>query len=618
MKSNRVPLRALLVLGLCAVVATGCRKKDEVGPPVKAEVGILAMPAPVLGFASLKSLDGLTKALGEVVDQFQPNLGAMLAGQVPALLQAKVLGLTSLSFLDLTKPVRVVMLDYQKFQNPLLLVVSHRGADALNGGLPQTKQKGAPDNEWKYGGPGGQEVFVNRLGDDLVVFSFHAGSFTAAKPFLQELRRYPGQEILDIHVAGTNLNSLAETQIRKARDQIAQMAEGQPEATPIGKVVQKELDLLSDLLKQMEAGRLVLRWDGSELALEGSVKTTGDGALARLAADMKTRKMELYRRMPGEATLLIASNLDPKAFSSLSDMARDFWVQSLQLTDEEKQQTLDLWNRMVAMQGGDAAFYVGRDGDFPFRVVSATAYENGTSAREVVLGLYRILFQKTGALIEKYGGPQLKDLGPLDWSSMQALLKSLEPQLRTAGFEASLQEVAQGDLKGDRVEFRIDYARMPGAADRPEVQQAARMIGNRLDGALVFGPKEMYFAMGKDSMATIQEVAQGKPQEGNVLEPLVQKAGYPVAVGAWVSLVDLLRLVAVFEPSLLEQIPGLATAKPGPGIALLAGAPGDRIIAGRLQVPVSAVAGLTRSQDARPPVSPAAPAGSAAPVAPAP
>ena len=607
MKAIRFPVRALLVLGLCTVAA-GCKKKDEVGAPLKAEVGAVAMPAPVLGFASLKSLDGLTKAVGEVVDQFQPGLGALLAGQVPALLQAKVLGLTSLSFLDLTKPVRIVMLDYQKFQNPLLLVVSHRGAEALNGGLPQTKAKGSPDNEWKYGGPGGQEVFVNRLGEDLVVFSFHQGSFPAAKPFLQELRRYPGTEILDVHVAGTNLNPIAESQIQRAREQIGQMAPAQDQGTPMGQMLQKELDMLSSLLKQMEAGRLVLRWDGAGLALEATVKATGDGGLARLAADMKNRRMDLYRRLPGEATMLIASNLDPQVFSSWSDLARDFWLESLQLTDEEKAQGTDLWNRMVALQGGDSAFYVGREGDFPFRVLSVTAYQDGAKAREAVLGLYQLLFRKAGTLVEKYAGSQLRELGPLDWTSMQTLLKSLEPTLRTAGIDASVQEVVQGDLKGDRLEFRIDYTKVPGAADKPEVQQAAQMIGNRLDGALVFGPKEMYFAMGKDSMAAIQDLAQGKAQAANVLDPLVQKAGYPVSVGAWVSLVDVLRLVAVFEPSLMEQLPGLADAKTGPGISLVAGSPGDRIVGARLDLPVSAVAGLTRSPAGQPAGAPVAPA----------
>lgn len=608
MKGMRLAVRGLLVLGLCAVVASGCKKKEEVGAPVKAEVGAVAMPAPVLAFASLKSLDGLTKAVGEVVDQFQPGLGAMLAGQVPALLQAKVLGLTSLSFLDLTKPVRIVMLDYQKFDNPLLLVVSHRGAEALNGGLPQTKAKGAPDNEWKYAGPQGQEVFVNGLGEDLVVFSFHPGAFGAAKPFLQELRRYPGTEILDVQVAGTNLNPLAESQIQKARQQIGQMAPDQEQGTPMAQVLQKELDLLSSLLKQMEVGRIVLRWDGSVLALDGTVKATGDGGLARLAADMKTRKMELFRRLPGEATVLVASNLDPKTFSSWSDLARDFWVQSLQLTDEEKQKTLDLWNQMIALQSGDAAFYLGREGEFPFRVLSLTAYEDGAKAREVVQGLYRLLFQKAGVLVQKYAGPQLRELGSLDWTSMQTLLKSLEVPLKTSGIDASIEEVNQGDLKGDRVEFRIDYARVPGSADKPEVQQAARMIGNRLDGALVFGPKEMYFAMGKDAMGAVQDLAQGKPQAANVLDPVVQEAGYPVSVGAWISLVDVLRLVAVFEPSLAAQLPGLATAKTGPGISLVAGSPGERIIGARLDLPVAAVAGLTRPPAGQPAGAPVAPA----------
>ena len=169
MKSVMWTGRVLLVLAICAAGTFGCKKDaDKVSTRnIEAAVGAIAFPDDVLGFAGFRSLDDVSAAVGGIASAVSPQLGAMIGQQVPELLRTRMLGLGSLSWMDGRKPVRLVVLDYKKFQAPFVFAIPVADAKALDAALPATKVQGETGTTYKTAG--GQDVFLNRLGDLLFV-----------------------------------------------------------------------------------------------------------------------------------------------------------------------------------------------------------------------------------------------------------------------------------------------------------------------------------------------------------------------------------------------------------------------------------------------------------------
>ena len=124
--SNRWFAIAATVVAL--TVTTSCKKKDGAADaaakgPLKSEVGAVAMPAGILGFAGAKSMDDLTGTITSIATKFAPELGAMIGAQLPAMLQGQVLGVKNLSWLDSKKPIKMVVLDYKQFKKPMVILL---------------------------------------------------------------------------------------------------------------------------------------------------------------------------------------------------------------------------------------------------------------------------------------------------------------------------------------------------------------------------------------------------------------------------------------------------------------------------------------------------------------
>ncbi|MBM4394733.1 MAG: hypothetical protein FJ087_03470 [Deltaproteobacteria bacterium] len=617
---------AVVAVAALAVAATGCKKKD--GEPgkagaaaaaaPKADVGSVRFPDNVLAFGGVKSLDDTTTAIAGLVAKFQPQMAPMVSAQIPALLQGQVLGVKNMTWLDSKKPIRFAFLDYKQFADPIVLAFPHKGKDQVTAALPDNKAAGAPDNETKFSSPMGQELYVNFAGD-FVVFTMAPKAFAAVKDFVGgDLAKYDLTELADVQVSARNLDRIAGPEIEAAQKRLVEQAAA-PSPIPLPgmqKLLQDEVAMLLDVFRQTEVGRLVLRYDGDNLVLRAGLKVVEGKGLAKFAGATKDRKLELYKTLPAGGWLIAASNVDPTLFEGWSKLGIDFWADLLKLDPTEKAKIEGLMKAAMEQQTGDSAFYVGRQADFPLSIVTIAGVKDGAKARDVTLDTYAFLFSKLGTLVEQYAGPTAGSLPKLDWTSFKAFADGLKPVLAETGVTIGIRAEDVAGVKVDAVELAVDYSKLPVGAD-PQVQSVAKVVGNKLSLAVGFGKDKMYAVLGRDAVADIGKVSREAGGGGQLAASIQQYgAGTNPAIAAYLSFVDLMKLIALFDDTVTRQMPAIATASSDIGFTFIAGGHGDRIIDAVVAVPVTKIAALVPKPGMGP--APVAPAPGGAPIAPTP
>ncbi len=616
------PWLRLGVVVAAVLAVAGCKKKAPEAPAAAAaallDVGALAVPDDVLAYGAAKSLDDFTGTLTKIVGQFNPQAAPMVSAQVPALLQGQLLGVRSLAWLDTTKPFRFVVLDHKKFQVPVVLVLPLKGGkEALAAALPDNKADGAPDNETKYSTMLGTDLFVNVLGDH-AVFTLDPKAFAAVKAFVQgDFARAGFRDLLDVQFSAKNFRRVAAEDLKSLREEMANLPppQGPIQLPGMQEMLQKEMDLLLALLDQTEVARLTFAYDGRDLVARASVKAVEGQGLARFAAGTRDRTIELHRALPAGGWFVVAANVDPRAFEAWSRLGLDFYASLLQLNDDEKKRLDALFAQSLDVQTGESAFAIGRDGDFPFRVMSITGATDGEKARAVLDEIVALLLAKVGTLVQKFAAEAPEAVQKLDFSTPKALLEGLKPLLAQQGLTLTLRNEAAGGARVDGVEIAVDYTKVPEALRAgDEFEQVQKMVGEKVSAAVGSDKNRLYAAFGRDAIGDIGRIARGEGAAGaqNPLDALVSAAGFRVAGVGYVSVLEVLKFVSKLDPSLDEQMPGVQTAKDDVGVTFLIGGHGDRIVDASLTVPLAGIAGLMPKHDA------AAPAPAPAPVAPTP
>ena len=603
---------ALLVTGVACKKKAPAEGGDKaVAAPLGSDVGSVAFPENVMMFGGIKSLDDFTAAATSAVALFNPQLGPMIAAQVPALLQGQVLGVKNLTWLDTKKAIKVVVLDYKQFPAPFAVLMAHKGKDALTAALPDNKAAGTDGNETKFSSPMGQDLFLNVVGD-WAVFTMDPKVFGAVKTFVAgDFAKYEFTELLDLQVSSTNLQRVAGAEIEKFKATITDYAAG-PSALPIPgveKLLKDEVALFMDVLAQTEVARLVLKFDGSNVVLKGALKVVDGKSLAKMVAGTKDRKLELYKTLPAGGWLVAAANLDPSLAESWMNLGLEFWAGILKLDDAEKAKLTALMKSTMLAQTGDSAFWVGRDGEFPVRLLSISGVKDGEAAKKASYETYTMLFSKLGVLVDTYAGPAAKTLPKLDWTSLKAFTEGLRPVLAQSGVTVNLKNDTVAGVSVDAVELAVDFTKLPGGTD-PKVAEVARVVGNKLSGAIGWDKTRMFGAFGKDATADIGKLAQGQAGTGGALADALAKfaADTRPAMGVYLSFTDLMKVIAIFDAELAASLPGLTTAEGDIGFTFVLGGHGDRALDGVFAMPLAKIAALM----------PKGPAQGGAPLSPAP
>lgn len=608
--------RCLRVGLVCIVLFAACKKKaPETDPAARVallEVGAVPIPDEVLAYGGLKSLDDFTGTLTKIVNAFNPQAAPIIGAQIPSLIQGQLLGVRSLAWLDSKKPFRFIVLDQKKFEVPVALVLPLKGGkEALTAALPDNKAAGAPDNETKYSTLLGNEVFVNVVGEH-AVFTLDPKAFAAVKGFVQgDFTRVAFQDLVDVQFSAKNFRRIAGDDLKAMRERMADLSEpkGPIKVPGMQALLKKEIDLLFALLDQADVARLTLSFDDRDLLARASVKVVEGSGLARFVAGTRERKVEIHRALPAGGWFVVAANVDPKAFEGWSRLGLDFYASLLQLNEDEKSRLDSLYAQSIGVQTGESAFFIGRDGDFPFRVVSIGGVTDGEKARALMDEMTAFLLAKVGTLIQKYAAEAPEAVQRLDFSTPKALVEGLKPLLAQNGLALTVRSETIGDMRLDGVEVAVDYSKVPKAL-RPEegFERVREIVGEKVSAAVGSDKNRLFAAFGRDAVADIGRLARGEGAVGsqNPLDTSVSRAGFRVAGAGYLSILEALRLVSKLDPSLVEKMPGVQTAQEDVGLTFLIGGHGDRVLDASLTVPLAGIAGLMpKPAPAEAPVAPA-------------
>lgn len=592
MKSMHWAGRGLLVLVICAAGVVGCKKSgDAVSTKVvAAEVGAVAFPTDVMGFAGIRSMDDLSAAVGGIASVFNPQLGTLVGQQLPELLRTQLLGLGTLSWMDGRKPVRVVVLDFKKYAQPYVIMLPVADAKGLETALPAQRTEGETGLTWTTAA--GRPVFMNRLGD-FAVFTMAPETFPATRDFLRgDFAGYQVTELIDAQISTVNVQRIMAEDIDALQKQaLAQAVD--PAGNPVDslrQLIESQVKMLRDLLAQTEVLRVIPVWNGQDLALRLEAKVTGDQLLSRFAASTRTRKVEAFRHLPEGGWLVVASNVDPTLFAGVTSLGIDFYANFLNLDAEARNALAKQLQEAAALQTGDTAFAILFDGEFPWRVVSITGVSDGAKAREATYATYTMVMSKLGAMIDAALGSQVKEMPKVDWSSFSGMIDSLRPTLAESGITLALGDRQAGNVRIDTLDLTVDYTKVPlGAAD-PTVQTFSRVMGGKVGGALGFDDRYIYGAFGKDAAADIEAAAKGAAGSGQPLATALEQAKFQVAFAAHVAVAPLIKAAALIRPELADMAAHLDAATRNEGLALTIGAHGDTVLGAQVSLPLRKLA----------------------------
>lgn len=595
--------RRLFVLGLIALVSVACKKKatpeTEAESAALLEVGALPLPEDVVAYGGLKSFDNFVSTVTNIVQQFSPEAAPTLNAQMSALLQGQLLGVRGLTWFDTSKSLLFIVLDYKKFENPLVLVLPLKGKpDELKAALPENKADASPDNQFRYSTLLGEQIFVNVLGDK-AVFTFHDKAFAVAKPFIEgPAGRLRYQELVDVQFSVQNFRRIAGDDLKDLREEIVSERPPAGFALPgVKELFLKEMDMVFDLLEQSEVARLTLSFDGSNLVMHASAKVVEGRTLGSFAQSTKERKITLHKSLPAGGWLVGAGNVDPKLFEGWFRLGFDFYSAFLELNEEDKKKLEQLFGQALELQTGESAFYIGKEGELPIRVISITAVRDGEKARANLDQMLTLILARAGAVMQKAIGAEALDaLKKLDFSTPKVFLEGLKPLLADQGVSLALREETIQGVRVSAVELSVDYEKAAKAIPPKDTEAVKALIGQKVGFAIGSDKSNLYFVIGANAVEDLVKISRGELGKGeqSALDALITQAGFRVAFAGYFSLRELLRFISKLESSLPEDMPGLETTKDAIRVALLVGAHGDRIIDVSLHLPVGGLASLKR------------------------
>jgi len=581
---------------LCVFVAlASCKKKEQAKvetAKIATDVGSVAFPKEVVGFAGTKSFDRFVAMAGDFVSKFNPAQAPMVAAQIPAMLQGMVLRVKNLAWLDGSKPVRVIILDPQTFERPLVLLFPTKGKDSALQALPDDKTSGAPQNGWRYTTPNGLVIFANSFGN-FIAFSFDEKAFAIAKQFFdKDFQNYEFQSDIDVQVSLSNLKPKVLKFLDDFKASMLERYGDESGASPMQSMqtmVSEQVDTLKKFVDQAETLRLAVDYDSKDLKLRFGAKVATQSDLEKFVLQTKDRKVESYKDLPKDAWAVVAQNIDPSIFQTYQTVAFKWFTQLLSLGQEEGAKVNSLLAQLVELQTGDSAFGIYEDQGLPIAMTLVTGVKDGDKAKKVTYDLWAVLLPSFGALAKQAPGSD-KVLKDIDFSNMTAFLNSLKPALAKDGINLSLTTKDSLGAKMDVLSIEVVQEKVPDSY-KALAETQKKFVGDKVELGFGFGKQKGYFVLARD----ISKVPSGGLGTGGIVGTLLNK-DFRVSMFGYISFDKLLDLAGKIYPFFEGTS---KTTGAGSFIAFCLGAHDERVIDAELSLPIASIGALL-AQKAQP------------------
>lgn len=478
---------------------------------------VTPVPGQVIGYGSVKSLNDLIATVKDVATKVSPmpmagNLDQMMLQGLQG-----ALGFQNMTWLDLTRPARIVVLNPKTNPQPGVVVLPITDPEAFKAALPAERKEGEAGNQFSYTHEF-ETVYANVSGKDLVLTQ-SPESFAIVKDFVEKnLAGHTPTVPFEITIAMDNVLTIFGQELAMAESQVNQMA-SMPMMMPMPgmqDLLKKEYELIFKGIRELQRIDIAFSSKDGRLQLPLTFTVKADGGLAKFISAMSGRKVELAAMLPAASYLVMAYNFDPKAAGAWTNLGFEFIGKAFQMEGEKLAKLRGLYDQSLAVTTGETAFGMYRDGNFAFAFDIAYGITDPVKAREVHLAFYDAIWGELVALAKNLAQKEGAQLPPnLDLSSFSIAIQSINAIAAPAGFTLTLTKEEYKGVTIDVLDLKVDFTKLP-PMDPEEKAIVDSLFGDHVQFALAYAPGVMFETLGPNAVNRVKQAIDGtKPLEND-------------------------------------------------------------------------------------------------------
>ncbi|GMV41249.1 MAG: hypothetical protein AMXMBFR64_29650 [Myxococcales bacterium] len=567
---------------------------DKAGDERPAVPATVSVPDGVILYGGIKSLDDLTARISSVVDKVKPmpGLGMVITGAL-----SKELGLSSMDWLDTSKPARFAVWNPKEGGQPLVMAFPMKSREAFEKALPEARESGAEGNAFKYQA-GMKDAFVNFAGD-YALLARDAKAYDRLKGFAEGgLAAYKPNDAFEITIAVGNLTRIFSDELKQARGEMAKLMASDMAMSPFAgsaASMNTQIDLMFDLLDQLDQATISARIDGDHVKMPFALKAKDGSSMAKFFDATRDRKLTLLDYVPAGSYLVVGASMDPAGFGEWNELGMKMIAEMFKLTGEEKAKLDTLMKGAMAAQTGESVFALYKDGALALSMLAVGGATDGKKLRDLSYEMYGMLWTKVVDLIKAEAGAELPP--EFDLSSFSKAIESLAAVAEPLGVTVKVATEEYNGATIDSIAITIDYARFPLAQEDAEAAAVMKaIVGDKIVLAAGYGKERYGMAMGPDAVARVKDVVDGKKGATPVAIKTAVEHGVPGAsMLFYLSAVDGLKAFAALPQlqPMSDTIRGMSAAS---GAAFSFGSASGGGLSAVIDVPMSHVQEVLKLQ----------------------
>lgn len=530
---------------------------------------VTPIPGQVIAYGSVKSLNDLIATVKDVATKVSPmpmagNLDQMMLQGLQG-----ALGFQNMTWLDLTRPARIVVLNPKTNPQPGVVVLPVTDPEAVKAALPVERKEGEAGNQFTYTHDF-QTIYANLSGKELVLTQAPE-AFALVKEFVEKnLVGHAPSVPFEITIAMDNVLTIFGQELAMAEAQVNQMA-SMPMMMPmpgLQDVLKKEYELIFKGIRELERIDIAFAATDGRLQLPMTFTVKADGGLAKFIKSMAGRKVDAAALLPAASYFVMAYNFDPTAASAWTNLGFEFIGKSFQMDAEKLGKLRSLYDQSIAVTTGETAFGLYRDGNFSFAFDVIYGITDPVKAREVHLAFYGAIWNELVELAKNLAQKEGAQIPPtLDLSSFPMAVQSINAMAAPMGISLALQKEDYKGVTIDVIDLKIDYTKLP-PMDADEKAIVDAILGDHVQFALAYAPGYMFESLGPNAVARVKAAIDGT-------KPLANDASFAhvrdlLKDGGGVLFVDPIKGLQAFAtvPELAPMQPAIMGRQPQGGLVI--------------------------------------------------
>lgn len=558
----------------------------------------LAMPEDVLGVVGISSFARVVEDGLAIVNRIAPGQAPPSAPSLALEGMKAGLGLTDITWLDQTKPIRFFTADPKTHEGKgQTLVLPITNKDAVLASLKPEAAKGADghaatfEHEFK-------KMYVDFvdghavISDGPAIFGKHQGFITGTLLPWKPARMIVVQAHLD------NLNRVFGAEIDEAKQQLTQMLSQMaqdPNMPDSKEVLELEIAMVFALLETSSRASVSIWPKGDDVMIALGVRPKAGTALETFTKTIAGKTNAYADAVPAQTWFGATANMDTRNIKSLRDLSRKsmkMYGNLLQLDEGEKKKLDEIVDRLNDQSTGEATVAVYQDGTFPMAMDGLMSAEDSAEARKVYSELIDLLYKRGFALLKQKLQADGTEIPPgvAEAKSFTELVKVVGGLLGAFGVKLDVVARDADGVKVDGLVFEADWSKLPVKDEEPELHDIlTHVVGNKIQVAFAFKGKQIGFAFGPNGLARAADLVNGKRSGG---EPTLTRASKGNALAMTVRM-DLAMKALSFIPDLKPMMPVIESLPAERSFTMTAASDAAETVF-TLGVPTDVVAGLAK------------------------